>query len=147
MASAWVWKLLEKTANIAIGGFGAFLAAGLLFLFVRIVAAGIVLQGWTQVFFALGLIASGALLYGFRCRRPAWYGLVEIIIGMIFAFYTIKLLTKISMPEANGIFSAAGALYIIVRGFDNIYRSLRKGSHFTQAWNKCFFGQDTDAKL
>ena len=38
------------------------------------------------------------------------------------------------------------ALYIIVRGYDNIYRSLRKPAVITR-WNRVFFDQDTDQKL
>jgi hypothetical protein len=96
---------------------------------------------------AITILYLGISLYAWRCRFVALYGLAEIALGLFIAFHVYAQITGHASQLANGAFTAAGALYIVVRGFDNIYRALRPSRRLTRAWNVLFFGKDTDGKL
>jgi hypothetical protein len=94
------------------------------------------------------IVIIGLYLYRFRSRRPSWYGVVEIAVGWFIALQIIdQMRVGTTAPTMNGFFTAAGALYVIVRGCDNVYRGMSAGTVATRRWNQWFFGVDTDRKL
>lgn len=100
-----------------------------------------------QVLFALTTLVGGTLLYVLRCRRPITYGMLEAGIGLYITAVTVNFAFGISDTSNALAFSVLGALYIIVRGYDNIYRGMKKGSFGLRTWNDLFFGKDTYEKL
>lgn len=114
---------------------------------VRNINYNVLTTGKIEAGFALGVFALGTFLYGFRCRRPNLYGIVEILVGVSLATYILDQLRGHDSPAASGFFTAVGALYVIVRGYDNIYRSMRSEAQFTRHWNRVFFNQNTPGKL
>jgi hypothetical protein len=65
------------------------------------------------------------------------YGVFECLVGMVTAGYFINILNS---DDPAPVFSLLAALYIIVRGADNIHKSL-KGAPSEMRWNKIFFGK------
>lgn len=121
-----------------------FLIATIVFvIFVRITVGLYVPFEWKQLPVAFGLLATGTVLYWFRCRRVGAYGLAEIALGLLLAVFVVNKEVQNTSLDLSGFFACAAALYIIVRGFDNIYRSINR----RWIWNQIFFGQDTDTKL
>lgn len=90
---------------------------------------------------------AGYFFYGLRCRDPWSYGILEVLVGIIIAMYSVALLTGGGNSYAGVVFAALGAIYIIVRGLDNMYRSIKEGTEDKRAWNRNFFLKDTDTKL
>lgn len=103
--------------------------------------------GFLQVLVATGAVIVGSGLYRLRCRKPMLYGLVEIALGILFAGYVVNHVLGYAIKEANSYFTIAGALYIIVRGYDNVYRSLKWGSPVLKLMNRLFFGRAVYRKL
>jgi|SRR5215831_11244582 len=99
-----------------------------------------------QLLMVLCIFFTGALLYNVRCRLPFLYGLIEIVVGISIAWYLANVAIGRLSKEGMTVFAAVTALYVIVRGFDNLYRSL-KATKFIAAWNRIFFDQDTEKKL
>jgi hypothetical protein len=93
------------------------------------------------------VIYVGCSLYSIRCRNPWVYGVFEVFLGIIIASYTMAIIAGQVVPEGTVIFGTIGALYIIVRGLDNMYRSITEGTEDKRVWNRNFFRQDTDEKL
>jgi CDP-diglyceride synthetase len=91
--------------------------------------------------------ALGSILYGVRCRRPRFYGIAEIGVGTFLTVLTLHVLIERALTNNAAIFTFLAALYVIVRGFDNIHRSIPAGTESMRRWNQVFFGKDTDAKL
>jgi len=64
----------------------------------------------------VGALSLGTVLYGFRCRRPRAYGMLEILVGLSIATYVLDpFLSGLSL-SAGVYFTALGALYVVVRG-------------------------------
>jgi hypothetical protein len=83
-------------------------------------------------------------LYYFRCRRLFVYGSIEILFGLVAALIAINQLYGASFDRLIGaFFSQMAALYICVRGLDNIYRSLPDG-RFKDYWEVHFFDRPAD---
>lgn len=93
----------------------------------------------------LPTLIIGTLLYLFRCRSPRWYGLSEIFVGVGAAYYLYYDVLPTSQNRLAIGISIAGAIYIIVRGYDNVYRSFT--GHSRRRWNSIFFGSPVDEKL
>jgi hypothetical protein len=93
----------------------------------------------------IGVITSyvALLLYFLRCRKLLAYGIVECVVGTITATYFATLLAEKS-PFA--LISGLSALYVSVRGADNIYKSI-KDNGYRVRWNELFFGRSTSEKL
>jgi hypothetical protein len=93
--------------------------------------------------------ASGLVLYALRCSWPHVYGVIEIVVGAYIATFLVNLLLiKPTEPTNDAIFfTVVGALYIIVRGLDNLHRALKPATAPTRHWNKWFFGKDSEQKL
>lgn len=94
----------------------------------------------------------GRWLYMFRCRKAKWYGVAEVISGLFIATFIVGQIKTAQIadgpsipPYAAALFTTLGALYIIVRGYDNMYRSLEGEDR--HHWNRKFFGKDTNARL
>jgi hypothetical protein len=96
---------------------------------------------------AVAIVVLGVLLYAFRCRWTRLYGQVEIAVGIFIAFHVVELTLGTFTNDMGGVFTALGALYIIVRGFDNIYRTFKPGDDITLIWNYFFFGRRVSEKL
>lgn len=100
----------------------------------------------------IAALLVGRWLYMFRCRKPKWYGLVEILTGLFIATFIVGQINGTMVQSGASIdryaaplFTALGALYIVVRGYDNMYRSV--SGEDRRRWNLKFFGKDTDEKL
>jgi hypothetical protein len=103
--------------------------------------------GWIDVTAAAIITVLGLLLYMFRCRRTRLYGQLEIAAGIFIAFQVLELTIGALSYNMGGIFTALGALYIIVRGCDNVYKTLKADEDATFAWNYIFFGKRVGQKL
>ena len=80
---------------------------------------GVVTLALFLIIFAL---IFGTLLYLFRCRALRAYGVFEIGVGMFVAGVTAMNIAQTSKvgPSIAPIFGVIAALYVIVRGYDNI---------------------------
>jgi hypothetical protein len=101
----------------------------------------------TELGLIVGALLFGTLIYAFKCRWPRWYGTIEIIIGLSVATYVLDPFLSGLSSSASVYFTAVGALYVVVRGYDNIYKSMTPGSAGTQWWNRWFFGCAETGKL
>ena len=81
-----------------------------------------------QAGFMLVIFAAGHSMYFVRCRWPRWYGVIEIAVGLGLGCVVVNQIvgTALEIAVATAYFTVAGAIYVIVRGYDNIYRSLPK---------------------
>lgn len=72
-------------------------------------------------------IVAAVLLYGVRSRYPFAYGFIEIVVGMsaiIFATITFRTPTGLSISQL--LLTVSSGMYVIVRGLDNMSKSLPK---------------------
>jgi predicted lipid-binding transport protein (Tim44 family) len=113
--------------------------------FVDFIGAHIGVVG-LQLALGLATFVLGTALYLFRCRRASWYGTLEIVVGVGAAAYVANQILGQASGSGGTIFAEAAALYVIVRGYDNIYKSL-KGEKRRLWWNRFFFGQESAEKL
>ncbi len=90
-----------------------------------------------QALVALTITILGVGLYVMRCRKQMMYGVCECLIGIATAGYFIN---NLKPEDPAPWFSMLAALYIIVRGVDNVHKSL-KGMTVEERWNKIFFGK------
>lgn len=100
-----------------------------------------------QIAVGVSTLLVASILFRMRCRKPMLYGLVEIAVGILFAGYVVNHVLGYTLKEAGGYFTIAGAIYIIVRGYDNIYRSLKWGSPVLKFMNVAFFGRRVFRRL
>jgi len=88
----------------------------------------------TWMIFAAPML--GGLLYYFKGTAQVWYGLFEIIVSIIGAWFSV------SQPWSNVLYSSVGLLssiYITVRGLDNVEKGLPPEFHeLREVWNWCF---------
>jgi uncharacterized membrane protein YfcA len=89
-------------------------------------------------------LVMGNVLYAFRYRWPRVYGTLEIVVALASAlavahqlYYPNEPLSPYFAPTLIEL----AALYIFVRGMDNIYRSFTPKSRRQQAWEKLYFGK------
>jgi hypothetical protein len=107
-------------------------------------AAWLLLSLWT-----MGLASLGIFLYMMRREARLLYGLIETAAGL--GGIVAALLNAIRLlsgpPEANrfvgqnrfvALFSLAAAIYVVVRGLDNIGEGLHDGSKAHSWWNSIF---------
>lgn len=80
-------------------------------------------------------IGMGAAFYILRTLRPGLYGAIEIAFG-VFLFGCVMSIQFDASVLVN-MLSYATALYVIVRGFDNIGRSVREPED-KAAWDRLF---------
>jgi peptidoglycan/LPS O-acetylase OafA/YrhL len=104
-----------------------------------------------QIIAAFAFFFVGAFLYRVRCRHLAFYGGLEIAVGLLTAVYLASILNDTPKYDASpnyisNTFAVLAALYVIVRGADNIHKSLTSEAAIVR-WNRFFFGKDSMAKL
>lgn len=103
--------------------------------------AGILTSGAVQVAFVWANIFAGYALYRMRCRRLGAYGLLEIGVGL---FTAVLMANQMFGTPIPGIFSIVipqiAALYVMVRGLDNIQKALPDG-RLKEWWDRHFFGR------
>ena len=66
-------------------------------------------------------IAAGVGLFALRKHKRHWYGSVELVFAVFAGFESIK-----KMPEFEGYLAFGAALYVFVRGLDNIDHALQE---------------------
>lgn len=99
-----------------------------------------------QLMMPLSIFLTGSVLYNVRCRLPLLYGCVEVVVGVTIAWYLANVAVGKVSKEGLTVFAAMTALYVIVRGYDNVYRSLKSATAI-RGWNRVFSDQDTERKL
>jgi hypothetical protein len=99
-----------------------------------------------EFFAMLFICTAGTALYRVRCLMPLLYGVSEIVAGMAIAWCLLKISLGNLPNSVAAVLATMGALYVIVRGYDNVYRSLRSPDVIL-FWNRYFFCKDTDEKL
>ena len=79
-----------------------------------------------------------------RCRRLALYSTLEMLVGVIGAMYIANTLWNGSLTStyAAAFFSEIAALYVIVRGLDNYYKSL--SGKAKERWDDIYFKEKYD---
>jgi hypothetical protein len=92
---------------------------------------------------ALPVLVLGTILYTIRCRLPRFYGVSEIVVGVVAAYYLYNDVLPRAQDRWTVSISIAGAVYIIVRGYDNWYRGITR----KKPWNWLFFGKAEEGKL
>jgi hypothetical protein len=93
----------------------------------------------------VAIVVSAVMLYKVRCVRPAFYGAIELGIGVYTAGFAAGNLLGVFSHTTLNLFAVAAAIYVFVRGLDNLYRSLSADARWK--WNRVFYDQDTDKKL
>jgi hypothetical protein len=106
---------------------------------------------FTQIAFVIGTLFLGTTLYALRCRKLRLYSKFEFAVGVWGAVYAVNVYlagTAFSSASAqpSSVLAFVGALYIIVRAYDNYYKAI-EWDFTRKVWNKRFFGKDTNDKL
>jgi hypothetical protein len=97
-----------------------------------------------QIVVVIGTLFMGNVLYAFRCRKPSWYGGVELFFALATALFVANQIyynLQTVNPYFVALFSWSAALYVYVRGMDNIYKSFKKGSAWKPKWERTYFGE------
>jgi hypothetical protein len=140
---------LQIIAAVAATLAGPFLPQALEPLIVRVIelfrTVGVPYQSRiiVELLVVLVSLAVGNLLYAFRYRWPAVYGTLELVVALASALSVAHQLYSnepLSLYFAPTLVELA-ALYIFVRGMDNIYRSFTPRSRRQQAWERFYFGK------
>jgi hypothetical protein len=79
----------------------------------------------THIGLAINVITAGFLAYEFKRRSLFWYGVVEVIFGVVNSF-AITLTMKTVNPELAQIGTLTGCAYVIVRGLSNAQQAYVK---------------------
>jgi hypothetical protein len=90
------------------------------------------------------VFVSGMGLYFFRCRWHYAYGFVEVIVGFLATIYVIGQAAGAASGRLTVGFGVAAALYVIVRGLDNMHRGMSPKDK--ESWERFFFGRKVDKK-
>ncbi len=81
------------------------------------------------------MLVAGIALYFWRCRGRRTYGLFEYAVGAVGAFILVYEFEK--ARQLDGVLKFAAALYVMVRGLDNIGKSLKSDS-WVRRWEFLF---------
>jgi hypothetical protein len=98
----------------------------------------------TQAIVVLATLLIGSALYAFRCRRPLAYGVLELCVAIASALFVAdQIYYQLQQVSSYivGAFSEMAALYIYVRGMDNIHRSLKRASRLQRMWEEVWYGK------
>jgi hypothetical protein len=80
----------------------------------------------TAFFAVLGTLILGGLLFFWRLRFRAIYGLTEAIVGLWVAAYRVSF-QELSLDKISSYMAIlTAAVYLVVRGFDNIHQGIYK---------------------
>lgn len=80
-----------------------------------------------------GLLVFSSVLFWIRAWYRLFYGIIEFAAGLTFGYQAI-----FPNPSLTATFSALTALYVMVRGLDNIGRGLDPAGKPYQVWKKLF---------
>jgi hypothetical protein len=83
----------------------------------------------------VGLILIGMGFYAVRRVHRIFYGSVEILAGIVLAFYAISPALNLGARE---VVTLAAAFYVIVRGLDNIGEGLKTYPKVNARWEAIF---------
>lgn len=81
--------------------------------------------------------SAGILLYWFRSKNRLAYGIAEFFFGLITGLRIFVPNFDYSQLNTTGFIQIAGSLYIMVRGMDNIGKSII-GTRFEVIWKRYF---------
>jgi hypothetical protein len=141
--------LLQIIAAVAASLAGPFIPRVLEPFIIQVIdlfrTTGIPYQGrfTIELLVVLTSLGIGNLLYAFRYRWPALYGTIEIVVALasVLAIAHQLYSNEPMSPYFAPTLVELAALYIFVRGMDNIYRSFTPKSRRQQAWEKLYFGK------
>ena len=89
------------------------------------------------------MLVLGTILYTIRCRLPRFYGVSEIVVGVVAAYYLYNDVLPRAQDRWTVSISIAGAVYIIVRGYDD-----SSSGHYAQkAVELAVLGKAEEGKL
>jgi hypothetical protein len=83
-----------------------------------------------------GLVCIGMAFYALRRGHRIFYGCVEVLAGLVLAFYAI--LPALDYWGAKEIVTMAAAFYVIVRGLDNVGEGLKAYPNASAKWEAIF---------
>jgi hypothetical protein len=86
----------------------------------------------TRIGYVVFTLVVGTLLYCFRCRWIGVYGIIEIAVGIGSAIWAAF---KYNYGDDNTVtllYAEIVALYIIVRGYDNLFKAIEKNPKYTR---------------
>jgi hypothetical protein len=97
------------------------------------------------------LFVIGTVLYAWRCRYLGAYGFTEIAVGLCTGVVIANSFNDVPRSDAPPnrlvtLFAILAALYVIVRGYDSMYKSLKSERAIT-FWNRRFFKKDSAVRL
>jgi hypothetical protein len=137
-----MWVLIVPFSLFILGAASADLLGGWELL-------SILLALWCWV---LALAVIGAYLYFLRCRYRLAYGIIEIVAAL--GIVTVSLITTVSVnvrPTTDYVLwwassfspwlQLAAAIYILVRGLDNIGEGLKVYPRASRIWRRVFTGE------
>jgi hypothetical protein len=87
-----------------------------------------------KLFIGLVAVLCGTLLFWFRQRYRASYGMVETLIG---AWISVNVFPLTSTLDVASGLQVLGGLYVVVRGLDNVGNGL-KGTRYEPNWRRIF---------
>lgn len=99
-----------------------------------------------RMVFPLFLISISIILYWLRLNYRGLYGTLEIVFAVA-VFYGVSLSASssamfdafsIRQDQIAGITAFVGAMYVFVRGMDNVANSLAEGGKALAVWNAIF---------
>lgn len=95
---------------------------------------------YNSVAVVVAVLALGILIYLWRERAKLSYGLFEVIVGIAIAYNVFaENASAPETPSTAAILQFAAGLYVIVRGMDNVGKSL-SGTIVERPWRSIFEG-------
>jgi len=87
---------------------------------------------------ALMLPLLGKLLFWYRQRYRLSYGVFEFLVGVIMGYFVfLPTFDFKTLGVIQGL-QVLGALYVMVRGLDNIGKGIEEGTRLESFWNRIF---------
>jgi len=87
---------------------------------------------------ALALPLLGILLFWYRQRYRLSYGVFEFLVGVMMGYFVfLPSFDFKTLGVIQGL-QILGALYVMVRGLDNIGRGIEEGTRLESIWNQIF---------
>lgn len=118
--------------NAIVGVLGA-VGAGVVFFNAAYLLSTISIWGT-----ALVLPLLGILLFWYRQRYRLSYGVFEFLVGVMMAYFVfLPSFDFKNLGVIHGL-QVLGALYVMVRGLDNIGKGIEEGTRLESIWNRMF---------
>lgn len=135
---------LERAARRIVSAQRRNLAFGFAIAIVATVLAVLVVRNHQLIFHTapnwivpIALLAAGLLFFWWRERARLSYGLFEVMIGLLISSQSIVMLPATYELSTAKSIQLVGGLYVMVRGLDNIDRSV-EGTRFGDWWRRLF---------